>query len=272
MVRMSVLAGALNSINNAEKRGKRQVIVRPSSKVVIRFLNVMMKHGYIGEFEVVDDHRAGKVVVNLTGRLNKCSVVSPRFDIRAGELDKHTTNYLPSRQFGYIVLTTSAGIMDHEEALTMKEYFLELSPTDRIAFINKDLGEKPIYSRIKISNPSEDRYAFKVKCTSNDLFRIRPPLRILNPGESVTFNGEKKVPESGKHYVVVYYIKVNEDRKKARQFWEEHTGDPHGMKRLYIDFKKENKHEGKNIEDQKEDRGKEDGHNEKEKDEKKSEE
>ena len=27
--------------------------------------------GYIREFEVIDDHRAGKVVVNLTGRLNK---------------------------------------------------------------------------------------------------------------------------------------------------------------------------------------------------------
>jgi small subunit ribosomal protein S15Ae len=39
----------------------------------------MMKHGYIGEFEVVDDHRAGKIVVNLTGRLNKCGVISPRY-------------------------------------------------------------------------------------------------------------------------------------------------------------------------------------------------
>lgn len=27
--------------------------------------------GYIGEFEIIDDHRAGKIVVNLTGRLNK---------------------------------------------------------------------------------------------------------------------------------------------------------------------------------------------------------
>lgn len=42
----------------------------------------MMKHGYIGEFEIVDDHRAGKIVVNLTGRLNKCSVISPRLDIK----------------------------------------------------------------------------------------------------------------------------------------------------------------------------------------------
>ena len=29
--------------------------------------------GYIGEFEVIDDHRAGKIVVNLNGRINKVS-------------------------------------------------------------------------------------------------------------------------------------------------------------------------------------------------------
>nr|CAG4640503.1 EOG090X0I21 [Daphnia pulex]SVE85234.1 EOG090X0I21 [Daphnia pulex] len=116
MVRMNVLADALKSINNAEKRGKRQVLIRPCSKVIVKFLTVMMKHGYIGEFEIVDDHRAGKIVVNLTGRLNKCGVISPRFDVPIRDIEKWSNDLLPSRQFGYVVMTTSAGIMDHEEA------------------------------------------------------------------------------------------------------------------------------------------------------------
>ncbi|EWC47144.1 40S ribosomal protein S22 [Drechslerella stenobrocha 248] len=116
MVKTSVLNDCLNSINNAEKAGKRQVLIRPASKVIVKFLTVMQKHGYIGEFEEVDDHRSGKIVIQLNGRLNKCGVISPRYNVRIGEFEKWVVNLLPSRQFGFIVLTTSAGIMDHEEA------------------------------------------------------------------------------------------------------------------------------------------------------------
>ena len=41
----------------------------------------MQKQGYVGEFEIVDDHRAGKIVIDLIGRINKCGVISPRFDV-----------------------------------------------------------------------------------------------------------------------------------------------------------------------------------------------
>lgn len=116
MVKISVLNDCLKSICNAEKRGKRQVLIRPVSKVVIKFLSLMQKHGYIDEFEIIDDHRSGKIVVQLNGRLNKCGVISPRFDVKLPEVERWVNNLLPSRQFGFVVLTTSLGIMDHEEA------------------------------------------------------------------------------------------------------------------------------------------------------------
>ena len=55
----------------------------------------MMKHGYIGEFEIIDDHRAGKIVVELNGRLNKCGVISPRFDVALDQVNTKSSGYPP---------------------------------------------------------------------------------------------------------------------------------------------------------------------------------
>lgn len=49
---------------------------------------------YIGEFEVIDDHKTRKVVVNLMDMLNKCGVISPRFDVQHKDLEKWQNNLL----------------------------------------------------------------------------------------------------------------------------------------------------------------------------------
>lgn len=66
---------------------------------------------------MIDDHRSGKVVVELLGRINKCGVISPRFDVPINKIESWSSKVLPSRQFGYVVLTTTFGIMDHHKAI-----------------------------------------------------------------------------------------------------------------------------------------------------------
>ncbi|XP_069917249.1 small ribosomal subunit protein uS8-like [Oryctolagus cuniculus] len=98
MVPLNVLANTLKSLYNTEKRGKNQVFTRLCSKVMVRLLTVMMKHGYIGELETTDDHRAGKIVVSLRDSLNKCGVISLRFDVQLEDLEKWQNNLSPSRR------------------------------------------------------------------------------------------------------------------------------------------------------------------------------
>ncbi|VCW99338.1 unnamed protein product [Gulo gulo] len=81
----------------------------------------MIKHGYTGEFEITDVLGAGKIVVNLTGRLKTCGAVSPRCYVQLKGLERWHNNLLPSHQFCFIVLTTSAGITDHEDDKNTQE-------------------------------------------------------------------------------------------------------------------------------------------------------
>ncbi|EUC61218.1 RPS22A ribosomal protein, putative, partial [Rhizoctonia solani AG-3 Rhs1AP] len=101
IVHVSALNDCLNNIVNA---GKRQVHIRPSSKVIVKFLSVMQHHGYIGEFEQIDDHRSGKIVVQLNGRLNKTGVISLRFNVQVNQIESWVNLLPPARAFGIIIL------------------------------------------------------------------------------------------------------------------------------------------------------------------------
>lgn len=108
---------ALRTIVNAERRGKASVELKPISTVMSSFLRIMKEKGYIKNFQVYDPHRVGRITVDLQGRVNDCKALTYRQDVKAKEIEAYTERTLPTRQWGYVVVTTPDGILDHEEAI-----------------------------------------------------------------------------------------------------------------------------------------------------------
>jgi len=113
---MDTLANGLTVIINNEMRNKRECIISSASKLLGRVLRVMQLNGYIGEFEFIDDGRSGKFRVQLLGRINKCGAIRPRFPVKINEFENWEKKFLPSREVGLLIVSTSKGIMSHREA------------------------------------------------------------------------------------------------------------------------------------------------------------
>jgi small subunit ribosomal protein S8 len=110
------LANALSTIKNAEMKGKGKCIIRPSSKLIGGVLSLLKDKGYVGDFEYIDDGKAGIFEVRLIGNINNCGVIKPRYPIKRSELEKWESRYLPARDFGLLILTTTEGIISNYEA------------------------------------------------------------------------------------------------------------------------------------------------------------
>ncbi|MCD1293498.1 30S ribosomal protein S8 [Methanocella sp. CWC-04] len=116
MVLLDPLANALSVIKNAEATGKQECVLNPASKIIGNVLKVMQDEGYVGEYEFIDNGKAGMLKVSLVGRINKCGVVKPRFAVGKADMEKWEKRFLPARNFGFLILTTSQGVMSHYDA------------------------------------------------------------------------------------------------------------------------------------------------------------
>jgi len=110
------LADALTVLRNAERSQKVNATITPASKLVGRVLKVMQDQGYIGPFEYEDDGRGGLYKVTLVGAINNCGVIKPRYAIKKDEFDQWEARFLPARDFGSLILTTTSGVIDQYRA------------------------------------------------------------------------------------------------------------------------------------------------------------
>ncbi|ABR56975.1 30S ribosomal protein S8 [Methanococcus aeolicus] len=113
---MDPLANALNHLSNCERVGKDVAYVQPASKLIGRVFKVMQDKGYMGNFEYIEDGKAGIYKVELTGHINKCGAVRPRYAVKKTEFEKFEKRYLPAKGFGLLIVSTPKGLMTHDEA------------------------------------------------------------------------------------------------------------------------------------------------------------
>ncbi|MFQ6105487.1 MAG: 30S ribosomal protein S8 [Candidatus Hydrothermarchaeaceae archaeon] len=113
---MDPLADAMSNMKNRESAGNLECIIKPASKMLGKVLEIMKEHGYVKEFELIDDGRAGKFRVLLAGRINKCGAIRPRYPVCKTDFEKFEKRFLPSSGFGILILTTPEGIMTHYDA------------------------------------------------------------------------------------------------------------------------------------------------------------
>jgi small subunit ribosomal protein S8 len=110
------LASALSALDNAESVGHLEQTLQPASNEIGNVLAVFDDRGYIDAYERVEDGKAGQFEVELKGAINECGPVKPRYSTGADEYEKWEKRFLPARDYGTLVVTTSHGIMSHYDA------------------------------------------------------------------------------------------------------------------------------------------------------------
>lgn len=111
-----IVSDGLNEIMNAGRIGKRELTIKRYSKVLINLFEIMNVKGHIS-YEVNEEDKTVTVkIINL----NECRAIKPRYYVSVGSIDRYLRRFLPSRNFGSLIISTNKGLVDHHEAIASK--------------------------------------------------------------------------------------------------------------------------------------------------------
>ena len=105
-----VISDALNQIMNAKKARKTKVVVQRYSKVLLNILDLAKESGYL------DYKIEGREVHIEIKNLNEIKSIKPRYTVPVKNINKYVRRFLPSRNFGIVIVSTNKGIMNHTDA------------------------------------------------------------------------------------------------------------------------------------------------------------
>jgi len=107
-----IISDALNTIMNAKKSDKTEVVVTRYSRFLIDVLDLAKREGYIKNIEM----DGKKLKIRFDEKLNQCSTVKPRFFVKKEDIEKYVRRYLPARDFGFLIVSTNKKLLTHKEA------------------------------------------------------------------------------------------------------------------------------------------------------------
>ena len=114
------LSNALSHILNCERLGKSECYIKINSKLVRNVLDILRKEGYVGDYTVIPNGKSGILKLNLLGNINNCNVIKPRFPVSLIKIEKYEKRYLPAKDFGILIISTSKGLMIQKDMIKHK--------------------------------------------------------------------------------------------------------------------------------------------------------
>ncbi len=107
-----IISDGLNQMMNALRARKSSVVIKKTSKIFSSILAIAKLKGYIKEYKLTNN----ELKVEFE-KLNKCQAIKPRYMVSVDEIGKFVKRYLPAKNFGIIIISTSKGLMTHQTAI-----------------------------------------------------------------------------------------------------------------------------------------------------------
>lgn len=105
-----IVADGLNQIMNTKKAKKKELILKKHSKILKEILDLAKKEDYL-DYSV--EAKGLKVIIK---NVNEIKAIKPRYTVQVKKINFYVRRFLPAKNFGFVVVSTSRGIMKHYDA------------------------------------------------------------------------------------------------------------------------------------------------------------
>jgi len=107
-----IVADALNQMMNIRRARKEELEIKRHSKLLLSVLAIAKLKGYVESYKT----KGTSLKIKL-GKLNGCNAIKPRLMVKTELIERYTKRYLPAKNLGVLIISTSQGLMTHQTAL-----------------------------------------------------------------------------------------------------------------------------------------------------------